>query len=1641
MAEAEAGSALHPQFVLAELQSLDGILVPIRNTTRVKYVCFDVSKHYLALGATSGDVFMFQRDTSSYVGTVANKEGGSVAQVALCPDENILALATSRGHVLVLEHNAGCGQPQRLQLSYEHKGSCVTCLRWNGAGSRLFAADGAGKVSVLNISSSKAKSLFQSPPSTLMKLDSRVVQLDFAQDRLLASTLTRCYLGDTVREKFTQVGKKLRDGEFGGCFVPGARAQDPVTIYAARPGSRLWEADLRGSVLKTHQFKEALAVAPTPLVTDRSDNNAVENVAPGNGQGTAFCKLLTVWASGESMPFLMSWSARGLYVIDPHRAKVMLWNDQLKDVKDARCIRNTIYLQLFNGEFRSCALLTPEQVVPCLMHHGRTALCAQFLLQNSCCLSSAVFQSTIPPALVFELLDKLDELGEASVAEAVSKALSDACGFDATARPPSIPGFAEPKPKPDRPNLEPSPTIRNHRNGPNVTRDRDALSSPRHVRCHSTEPAIAKAKTPSPKPIRRIPRRGSDPLPPASLSRTASTEKCIPKPKPIKACSPTTSSSALSRVASVPGSRSSSPASTVAAAGPQRSRSRSLEAHRRNPESHLAERPSQLSNLGRAADSIPPVPSLVGIGVGSRGLVHRLQNNNNNNNKTVDSQGHSVEDASPADSDGAPEPGCSASEHGNNNNNRRALGSALRTLPVIPASPLESPMSPLDRVDPEVLASMYAEQDMGYESIYQYLNLYTSSMASGAFNMRGAELAQLGNVADLGKLRETLCSKISNGKDAILKNIRGLESKLKYVSVDQAADLLDLASPLSTVPEHGPADTSSKSSGTNATVTPKDEFWSFLPVLNTNLIEATEKASLCVSDPNVFYYETKLSKVLENWVEVLHSSQLQVVSHVASIDASELPSAPRDAQERSPGASPSSPTEWRLRLLKSVFICDPFRLPPDVKFKARELAMLCLQTAVLGDVQRVASKMADLENQEKSPSSALDGTTDSKLSRRESSASPGSEDASTRCDLSLSMRSSTSEKHGGFHLSDMQTIDSASESAMFQSMSSSYGAHSINLDLRLDDGPAEILPKRQAALVQNDEARSNGAGEPEEPNHDKRLVESVDGRDRAIVPKERELADRDNSESTSVNGCADHDELLRACLADAASQGAELSPSQASQSEVTSMSWMPMVLQTPRKKEAPRCNPSDTKVALFIRCYFHLLEVDVAWDAVRMSEDPCFESWSALASGCCLQARRRLLWESGNQDWIWVLQQVEKAGAQLGPLIGYLALLHEVAPDRVDEVFLKKAGCLTARDVLYLTRYFDTHPSLFLKAVRVALTSFSPPQTLSSVRKYLKNEEVRWEWLQHSLRSCDSQCLKCSCGAPRMNSHKINWPMMEQLKAVLCFEEWISVRSMELCQLHGFWPGYLCSLRRLGYRLEHLVTVIQLGDVELLSDSHPLGLLPGSSEEWRLAVELAQKQHGGGAFGLPTCLFCERTLAGSGTDAPVAPVTTITVESVARRMLESVGFEQTTTLLRDLDLPRGSLSPEFFFASVLLTLIDQQQLALSHRMLSRLESYVWSRRLVTLPPQAADLLSREKQGLAGLEDLANIQMQSLFVEEPESHWGRSVPLLSTCAHCAQMLGATKGAHPVVAFHCGHCFHKCCLPGDFCIACLETASTT
>lgn len=114
------------------------------------------------------------------------------------------------------------------------------------------------------------------PVQTVTTVDSCVVQLGHLEGHLLVSSLSRCYLCDTERERFWRVGNKERDGEYGACFLPqqqtGSRtpgAGAAHLVYCARPGSRIWEANFSGEVLSTHQFKQLLACPALPLISCR----------------------------------------------------------------------------------------------------------------------------------------------------------------------------------------------------------------------------------------------------------------------------------------------------------------------------------------------------------------------------------------------------------------------------------------------------------------------------------------------------------------------------------------------------------------------------------------------------------------------------------------------------------------------------------------------------------------------------------------------------------------------------------------------------------------------------------------------------------------------------------------------------------------------------------------------------------------------------------------------------------------------------------------------------------------------------------------------------------------------------------------------------------------------------------------------------------------------------------------------------------------------------------------------------------------------------------------------------------------------------------------------------------------------------
>lgn len=237
--------------------------------------------------------------------------------------------------------------------------------------------------------------MFQSSSFVLMNLDSKIVQMNIVSSLLLVSTLNRCYICDTVLEQYKQIGNKPRDGEFGACFLKtthtgpskssaeAAKTPQPVSnvkqvfrmsrevvngideaslpkVYCARPGSRLWEVTATGTVVKTHQLKEALAIAPLPVYKPSIGKllKLKKKDQAWPMQSINFPQLLVI-----NRKYLFSFTSIGLYVFDPGNAEVVLWNDEFPDILMAHTIDDKIYLMTTTGVFHCLTLASINHLI------------------------------------------------------------------------------------------------------------------------------------------------------------------------------------------------------------------------------------------------------------------------------------------------------------------------------------------------------------------------------------------------------------------------------------------------------------------------------------------------------------------------------------------------------------------------------------------------------------------------------------------------------------------------------------------------------------------------------------------------------------------------------------------------------------------------------------------------------------------------------------------------------------------------------------------------------------------------------------------------------------------------------------------------------------------------------------------------------------------------------------------------------------------------------------------------------------------------------------------------------------------------------------------------------------------------------
>uniref|UniRef100_A0A3Q3BEK7 HPS5 biogenesis of lysosomal organelles complex 2 subunit 2 n=1 Tax=Kryptolebias marmoratus TaxID=37003 RepID=A0A3Q3BEK7_KRYMA len=282
-------------------------------------------------------------------------------------------------------------------LSWEHRGHNITSLCWDTGALRVFVGDSAGKVSYLRAGSSKlgkGSAFVMFPIQTVTTVDSRVVQLGYQDGRLLVSSLSRCYLCDTEKEKFWRVGNKERDGEYGACFFPqnrGLLVGQPPLLYCARPGSRIWEASFNGEVLSTHQFKQLLACPPLPLITFRNEPNY--NPAQRSPQSLAFSKL---------DQNLLTWTDSAIYIFTPQNGQVLLWTE-VKDLANVAVYRGELFCLHGSGRLSHLSLLSAERCVERLLRRESWTLAAAVCCMFQHAVTTSRARKSIP-------IDRLEHL-------------------------------------------------------------------------------------------------------------------------------------------------------------------------------------------------------------------------------------------------------------------------------------------------------------------------------------------------------------------------------------------------------------------------------------------------------------------------------------------------------------------------------------------------------------------------------------------------------------------------------------------------------------------------------------------------------------------------------------------------------------------------------------------------------------------------------------------------------------------------------------------------------------------------------------------------------------------------------------------------------------------------------------------------------------------------------------------------------------------------------------------------------------------------------------------------------------------------------------------------------------------------------
>nr|XP_009935141.1 PREDICTED: tectonin beta-propeller repeat-containing protein 2 [Opisthocomus hoazin] len=306
----------------------------------VYLTALDTNGDYIAVGSSIGMLYLYCRHLNQMKKYNFEGKCESITSVKLlsCFDD-LVAVGTVSGRVAVFQLVSSLPgrnkQLRRFDVAGIHKSS-ITALAWSPNGMKLFSGDDKGKIvySALDLDHGICNS------SLVLEEPSSIVQLDYNQKVLLVSTVQRTLLFYTEEKSVKQVGTQPRKntGKFGACFIPGLCKQSDLTLFAARPGLRLWKSDVHGTVQATFILKDVFAggIKTFELYPRLEPPDRGSYSSPEKHLGLVSCFFREGW--------VLTWNEYSIYLLDTVNQALIGGLEGYGDIVSVSCTNNEIFL-------------------------------------------------------------------------------------------------------------------------------------------------------------------------------------------------------------------------------------------------------------------------------------------------------------------------------------------------------------------------------------------------------------------------------------------------------------------------------------------------------------------------------------------------------------------------------------------------------------------------------------------------------------------------------------------------------------------------------------------------------------------------------------------------------------------------------------------------------------------------------------------------------------------------------------------------------------------------------------------------------------------------------------------------------------------------------------------------------------------------------------------------------------------------------------------------------------------------------------------------------------------------------------------------------------------------------------------------